>query len=885
MRDLIGTTLGHYRIVEQIGAGGMGVVYRAHDERLDREVAIKVIHEAVAQDADRLARFEREAKAVAKLDHPNILAIHDFGTDQGVTYAITELLDGQSLRQCVPASGMSWQKVVEMGAAIADGLAAAHGKAIVHRDLKPENVFVTADGRVKILDFGLAQVKVPVEEEAETATMTPVGTVAGTVMGTMGYMSPEQLRGEQSDARSDIFALGCVLYEMLSGQTAFLRNSTAETTAAILKEEPKRLSSTDTVLPADFERTIHRCLEKSPDARYQSSADLAFALRSVSTDQAIRVASSTEVTAHPNRRLWPWVAVAAATLVAASAAVWLYHSRPVEEPAVETLPRIAVLPFENLGPPEDEYFADGMTDEVRGRLFGLGGLEVIARYSSDQYRGTTKTLSQIAEELGARYVLTAKVRWQKGDEKSSRIRVSPELVEVQPDATPVAMWHDAFDATFADVFQVQADIATRVVHALDVTLSADEEKSLERRPTDNPAAYDVFLQAEQIDREGEGYLPLRLSRMAELYGRAVALDPEFALAWARLSFTESIAYTEAGQNVQKAKSARQAAERALELDPSLPEARIAMAVYRDVFENDRKGADEQIALGLETAPNHPQLQAEADRALPPEDRLARRIHDAELDPLSWQAARTVGFMLLNLRRYQEARVWLERAYSLADPTNLDCIWFRTMLYLAQGNLEAAKGFVRAASQRVDLTDLVASLATYYELYWVLDDESQELLFRLGPEPFGGETAGRSLAFAHTHHLRGEWDQMRADAEVARAKYSQKLRELPDDPQVNIYLGTALAYLGREDEALARGWRGLELSRNPQTGEPVHYLQLQLVRIHIILGQPEPALDLLEPLLEVPFYLSAGWLSIDPLFDPLRDQPRFQTMLEKNEIER
>ena len=218
MQDLIGRTLGHYRIVDKIGEGGMGEVYRAHDERLDRDVAIKVIHESVAQDADRLARFEREAKAVAKLDHPNILAIHDFGTEGGVTYAVTELLNGENLRQSIPESGVAWQKVVEIGAAIADGLAAAHGKGIVHRDLKPENVFITSDGRVKVLDFGLAQVKVPVEEDAETATLTPAGTVPGSVMGTMGYISPEQLRGQPVGARSDIFALGSVLYEMLSGK-------------------------------------------------------------------------------------------------------------------------------------------------------------------------------------------------------------------------------------------------------------------------------------------------------------------------------------------------------------------------------------------------------------------------------------------------------------------------------------------------------------------------------------------------------------------------------------------------------------------------------------------------------------------------------------------
>jgi len=326
MPDLIGRTLGHYRITDKIGEGGMGEVYRAHDERLDRDVAIKVLHEAVARDPDRLARFEREARAVAKLDHPNILAIHDFGTDGGVTYAVTELLDGQNLRHGIPASGMPWRKVVEMGAAIADGLAAAHGKGIVHRDLKPENVFVTADGRVKILDFGLARVKVPVEEEAETATMTPAGTVVGTVMGTMGYMSPEQLRGEPSDARSDIFALGCVLYEMLSGQTAFLRNSTAETSAAILKEEPPSLADSGTTLPTELDRAIRRCLEKSPEARFQSASDLAYNLRSIGTGSAVPVMATptdrTPVRAGSARPVFRRYALVATGLVIALVASW-----------------------------------------------------------------------------------------------------------------------------------------------------------------------------------------------------------------------------------------------------------------------------------------------------------------------------------------------------------------------------------------------------------------------------------------------------------------------------------------------------------------------------------------------------------------------------------
>jgi serine/threonine protein kinase len=238
MRDLVGRTLGHYRILSEIGQGGMGVVYRAHDERLDRDVAVKVLPEEVAGDPDRLARFEREARAVARLDHPSLLAIHDFCHDDALTYAVTELLEGGTLRDRLHPGAIGWEKAAEIAAAVAEGLAAAHGKGVVHRDLKPENIFLTSDGRVKILDFGLARLAPPVDAEAETAIPTPAATAAGTVLGTVGYMSPEQVRGEGVDARSDIFSLGCVLYEMLGGRRAFRGDSAAGTLAAVLRDDP-----------------------------------------------------------------------------------------------------------------------------------------------------------------------------------------------------------------------------------------------------------------------------------------------------------------------------------------------------------------------------------------------------------------------------------------------------------------------------------------------------------------------------------------------------------------------------------------------------------------------------------------------------------------------
>jgi len=874
MQDLIGRILGHYGIVEKIGAGGMGVVYRAHDERLDRDVAIKVLPVEVAGDPDRLHRFEREAKAVAKLDHPNILAIHDFGSEDGVAYAVMELLEGESLRELISKESITSGKAVEYARSIADGLAAAHDKGIVHRDLKPENVFLTKDGRIKILDFGLAKLKL---SEADLSTETPTATLdtaPGGLIGTIPYMAPEQVQGQPADHRSDIFALGVVLYEMLTGKRPFGGSTSVETAAAILKEDPEPMSSVAPGVPPTLAGVVSKCLEKRPEDRFSSAHDLALTLGAIDTAASASPGEGQSVIA----KRWPHILA-----VVIAAIIGLLVILPPEalferrggEPSEASLPRIVVLPFENLGSPDDEYFADGMTDEVRGKLFRLAGLEVIARYSSDQYRGTTKTLSQIAEELSAHYVLTAKVRWQKADDDSSRVRVSPELVEVQPGATPVAMWHDTFDATFADVFQVQANIATRVAHALDVTLSADDEHAFQRRPTDNLAAYDAFLHAEQVSRDGASGGILMLLRRAELYRQAVELDPDFALAWARLSDTESAAYLYGGINSERAESARRAAERALELDPSLPEAWLAMAYYLTLIENDRDGAEEQIALGLEVVPNDPRLQRWlAARTWTREDRLAYLERAAALDPLSVAAATRVGIHQLDSRRYREAQEWLDRAFSLG-PTNLEVIWHRTKLFLAQGDLEGAKTFVRKSAERVDQAELVATLASYFELYWVLDDDWQELLFRLGPEFFGGEdNGGRYLAFAHTHHLRGARKQMLANAEIARAKFTQVLAELPDDDQTNSYLGTALAYLGREEEAVAHGRRGVELSRRG------YYLQLQLVRIHIILGQPEPALDQLEPLLEVPFYLSPGWLSIDPLFDPLRDHPRFQALLEK-----
>jgi len=373
-----GDHLGRYEILGPIGAGGMGEVWRARDTELDREVAVKVLPESFADDSVRLERFQREAKALAALSHPNLLDIYDVGSADGLHYAVTELLKGDTLRERIAPTGLPWQKVTEIGGAVADGLAATHGRGIVHRDLKPENLFLTADGRVKILDFGLAAVHEEASPDARTATITE----AGTVMGTPGYMSPEQVKGQQADARSDIFALGCVLYEMVSGHRAFGGDTGAEVIASILKEEPPQLSSSGAAVPVDLERAVHRCLEKRPEARFQSAADLAYSLKSVGmSGVSPAMATPSGVTVEQERRRPLWlVAVAAVLVLIAAAIAWqalspLGDQAPVEIASTLDSNRIAVVPFVNR---TGDASLDGLASMTADRLTqGLADLTEI----------------------------------------------------------------------------------------------------------------------------------------------------------------------------------------------------------------------------------------------------------------------------------------------------------------------------------------------------------------------------------------------------------------------------------------------------------------------------------------------------------------------------
>ena len=862
----------------------MGEVYRARDSKLDRDVAVKVLPASVANDADALGRFEREAKAVAALSHPNILAIFDFGRHEGVAYAVTELLEGETLRGRLDGGvAIPQRQAIDWGLQIARGLSAAHERGIVHRDLKPENVFVTRDGHVKILDFGLAKkVEAPAQKDQSSAPTGSGHTEPGTVLGTMGYMSPEQVRGLPVDPRSDIFSLGSVLYELLSGKKAFKRNTASDTIAAILKEDPPEITGSARNISPALDHIVRHCLEKEPSNRFQSAKDVAFALNEASGPREATTGSQAFM--GPARS--KWIPIAALVLVAA--AIGLFLARRTHRPeggagmAAGGVKRLAVLPFENLGAPEDDYFADGIADDVRGKLTSVKGLEVIARGSSTPYKKTTKTPQQIAKELDAHYLLTATVRWQKGA-GGSRVQVRPELVEIGESSAPASRWQQPFDAAITDVFQVQSDIATKVALALGGALGEGEEQRLSEKPTENLAAYDAYLKGEDASAGMANSDPLSLRKALSFYDQAVALDPGFVEAWARSSRANSSLYYWGQPSGALDQNAKRTAEKAIALSPRRAEGYQALGEYYRMVVTDFSRALEQYDKGRGLGQPSSDLLvgvALAEEALGRWDASLDHLKQSvRLDPRSVVPLRRLGDALIRLRRYPEARDVYDKALALA-PANLASIEGKVMSYLGEGDLSGAQRVIGEADAHVAPTALVAYLATYEDLSWVLDEKRRELLVRLTPSTFDDDRGAWALTLTQALALRGDADGAHRMALEAVTAYEAQDREAPNNTQIPTLLGLSYAYAGRKDDAIREGLKGTALapiSKDTNTGA---YNLMQLARIYTLVGEPEKAIDALEQLLKMPSNCSPPWLAINPYYETLHKNPRFQALTAK-----
>ncbi|MEO5895826.1 MAG: protein kinase [Vicinamibacterales bacterium] len=697
MRLSPGDRLGSYEVLSLIGSGGMGEIYRARDPRLDREIALKVLSKDVGSDPSALVRFQQEARAAAALNHPNIIAVHDIGTHAGCAFIVSELLQGETLRDLLVKRPLPPPVTLDYARQIADGLEAAHDKGIVHRDLKPENIFITR-GQLKILDFGLARLTPAVQTTQDDQTAAGSPTTAGTVLGTAGYMSPEQVRAEPADHRADLFSFGAVLYEMLAGRRAFAGRTPIESMSAILKDDPPDLPHASDVA-SGLLRVARRCLEKRPEARFQSAHDLRFALAGIEARPAATLTPPV-----PGRWMRRGVAIGALLSLAAIAGALIYRPLTNSRAPVPRIESLAVLPLRNLSnDPGQEYFADGMTEELISTLNRIGGISVTSRTSSMTFKTTTASLRlpEIAGQLGVDAVIEGSVA-----RVADRVRISVQLIQA---ATDTPLWSNSYERDLGDVLSLQATVAREIAHEIKVTLTPLEEQRLAVAPAIDRAAHEDYLRGRFLLARGTEE---SLNRAIGAFTAAAAKEPGYARAYAGLADAYTALrsiYLPPHVVMPKAKAA---AAKALELDPDLAEAHVSMGGVLMFYDFDWTRAEVHLKRAIELSPSladahdyyalylaavgrHDQARASAARAreLDPLSLtilgdsgwvyyLARDYAKAlemdqkalDIDPEFWPALRDLGLAYEKLGRYPEAVAALQKARSIdANPSILEML--------------------------------------------------------------------------------------------------------------------------------------------------------------------------------------------------------------------
>jgi len=643
--SLVARRLGHYLIAERIGVGGMGEVYRARDEHLDRNVAIKVLPPTTFSDDSARKHFRKEALALSKLNHPNVATIHDFDTQQGIDFLVMEYAQGVTLSERIANHALPEKEFTRLGLQLVEGLAAAHEQGVIHRDLKPSNLRVTPDGRLKILDFGLARLAQPATQEAETESETRAGA------GTLPYMSPEQLRGETVDARSDIWAAGTVLYEMATGHTAFHEKSATATADAILHKPvapPGRLAHE---LSPQLEDIILKCLEKEAEDRYQSAKELAVDVRRLSAPNA--GASVRAAEPKPWRRLVRTGIAVLATLFTVAALLVAFNTGGLRDrllgrggqPKISSL---AVLPLANLSrDPEQEYFADGMTEALITDLAKTADFRVISRTSVMHYKGTERSLPEIARELRVDAVVEGSVQ-----RSENRVRITAQLIRA---ATDQHLWADSYERDLQDILGLQSEVAHAITQQVEGRLSQENEARRESFRPVNPEAYEAYLKGRYFWNKRDR---ASLEKSLGYFNEAIAKDPHYALAYAGLADVYVVYgpdWAMAPNDVNE--KAKAAAQKALEIDDSLVEAHTSLA---SIYHNEWNwpGAEREFKRAIELNPNYATAHHWYSIYLATAGRFDEAVKEAEkaaeLDPLSLIISSSLGDRLLDARRYEDA---------------------------------------------------------------------------------------------------------------------------------------------------------------------------------------------------------------------------------------
>jgi TolB-like protein/Flp pilus assembly protein TadD/predicted Ser/Thr protein kinase len=676
-------TVSHYRIVEKVGAGGMGVVYRAHDDRLNRDVALKFLPDELNHDENARALLIREARTASALNHPNICTIYDVGEADGKNYIVMEFVSGRSLAEQIPEGGLPVETVIRYGEQIADAMAHAHERGVIHRDLKTPNVIVMPGGRVKVLDFGLAKHMTPGEITLKTQSISTL-TSEGAIVGTMHYMAPELFRGEPADARSDVWALGVVLYEMANGKRPFRGRTSYELSSMILHDSPPPLRE---IVPLGLRSVIEHCLAKEPAQRYQHASEIRAALEALRTNSAVIPASAIQASAilpaiaAPRSRLGR--ALLTASAVAALLLITVFIWKLVEvkwraSPAVgaTSIQSLAVLPLENLtGDPKQDYFADGMCDALITELSQIKKLRVISRTSVMQYKDKHENPAQIAQELGVDALVEGSVL-----RSDDRVRISAELVQPQ---TGQNLWAHSYERTVTDILALQSDVARDIVTQIQIQLTQPEQERLAKTRTVVPAAYDAYLQGNYFvaKRTGEA-----VTQAVADYREAIQLDPTYAPSYAGLAGALTLAadYKDVPSS-QVLPEAEAAAVKALQLDDNLAYAHAVLGQIR-AYRLEWSGVLDEFQRAIELNPGEANSHHWHALALACAGRSDEAISEMklaqELDPRSLIINANLSWVLYLAARYDEAVAQAQRTVAM-DSSFAVAHGYLGQVYLAQ----------------------------------------------------------------------------------------------------------------------------------------------------------------------------------------------------------
>ena len=871
---MINTTVSHYRVVEHLGGGGMGVVYKAEDTKLGRTVALKFLPPEWSRDPEARERFLREARAASALEDSRICTIFDIDeTEDGQLFIAMAYYEGETLKKRLERGRLPIHEAVDIAIQVAEGLESAHAAEILHRDIKPANLMLTGHDEVVIVDFGVAKLA---GEHGLTQT--------GAKVGTPHYMSPEQARGSDVGPQTDVWALGVVLYEMVTGKRPFLGDCGDAVVHSILQVEPAGLRKLRPDTPPMLERITKRALEKEAERRYASVDEFLSDLQALkATEDETGLMTTGIDTPNGMRRRLVAILGLIFIVVFAVALTWVLSRQSKLHATPDRLPRIVVLPFKNLGQPEDDFFAEGITQEITSRLSSVSKLQVISNRSAMYYKNRDTSVRTIGKELDVDYVLEGTIRWDRILEGRGRVRITPQLISVLEDSN---LWSEQYDSVLDDIFEVQSSIAREVVNNLNVTLLDDEASGLDVVLTDVPEAYEAFLRGQSLH---SGYSRENQLLAVGEFQSAVDLDPNFAEAWAALSFRHTmLVYSYFDPTDERKAAARAAAERSLDLKPNLPWGHLVMGLYYQLVEGDYDKALRHQAQALSFQPSFIEAQVVSAGVL---RHLGRWAEAVEILEGAWDRSPKnffIPFMLSNCYQYlgdlDNAVRNADLAISLA-PENVDGHERKVSAFMYSGRFREAQIALDdfpadSPLKTIRSVDLDIASRKYESALSTLH-ESNTNAFAL----YFGEQRGRVLQAASecsAFYLLGLPDGTLSSCGRSLPVLEDSVDQYPLRFEYHASLGLVYAILGRKGEAIQETTMAVSLETDDAFELPLCLHQLALV--YTIVGEHGLAIDTIHEILSMPSQHHPGWFRAHPYWDPLRDHPRFQALLEKYEGE-